>query len=318
MVNPDIQILGDFDEKVVQVIEQFKLNQRQQFAFHIGAQRFKELLEIDVSSGNGTIGPGGTGKTHVVKALKELMKLYGSAHRIRFLAPTGTAAALIDGQTIHSALGIPVHLTNAEMRDHRDSNGADLKIFPESTIIVHRNITCQHLNKVKADSLTSSSLSPKLIRCTAKHTIGKQIVTAEVQNHLEQISTADGLPPHLDLYIGAPVVLRNRNISQELRITNGAQGIVRGILKEEMSPDSSTSYAMVALVEFESSPVKLSHLPTGYFPITPISSRIRASMHNPLTNSSFSILAMRHQLPIQLAFAITSHGAQGKTLSHVT
>ena len=27
---------------------------------------------------------------------------------------------------------------------------------------------------------------------------------------------------------------------------------------------------------------------------------------------------MRHQLPIQLAFAITSHGAQGKTLSHVT
>ena len=40
--------------------------------------------------------------------------------------PTGTAAALIDGQTIHSALGIPVHLTNAERRDLRDSNGADL------------------------------------------------------------------------------------------------------------------------------------------------------------------------------------------------
>src|SRR5260370_9726955 len=196
--------------------------------------------------------------------------------------------------------------------------GVDLKIFPESTIIVHRNITCQHLNKVKADSLTSSSMAPKLIRCTAKHTIGKQIVTAEVQNHLEQISTADGLPPHLDLYTGAPVVLRNRNISQELRITNGAQGIVRGILKEEMSPGPCSSYATVALVEFVSSPVKLSHLPTGYFPVTPISSRIRASMHNPLTTSSFSILAMRHQLPIQLAFAITSHGAQGKTLSHVT
>jgi len=41
-------------------------------------------------------------------------------------------------------------------------------------------------------------------------------------------------------------------------------------------------------------------------------------MYNPLTSSSFSFLAMRHQLPIQLAFAITSHGAQGKTLSHVT
>src|SRR5260370_34325607 len=146
----------------------------------------------------------------------------------------------------------------------------------------------------------------------------EKIVTTEVQSHPEQIGTGDGLPPHLDLYIGAPVVLRNINLSQELHITNGAQGIVRGILREEMSPGSSTSYAMVALVEFESSPVKLSHLPTGYFPITPISSRIQASMHNPITNSSFSFLAMRHQLPIQLAFAITSHGAQGKTLSHVT
>src|SRR5260370_2758198 len=399
MVNPDIQILGDFDGKVVQVIEQFKLNQKQQFAFHIGAQRFKELLDIDVSSWNGTIGrgkplhmlmigTGGTGKTHVVKALKELMKLYGCAHQIRFLAPTGSAAALIDGQTIHSALGIPVHLTNAERRDLRDSNGADLymkvsvkrraelreewknvyfllidevsmvsqellceidivlrdvascpnewfggvniifagdfyqhkpvkqcalyspipskpnkiytqmedvarygrlvwksvesvielteqkrmqedpeyaqacqhlrihkcdfddmkifnsclikspsnplgvhlKTFPESTIIVHWNITHQHLNQVKADSLTSSSVLPELLKCTAWHTIGKKIVTAEVQNHLEQISTSDGLPPHLDFYIGAPVVLRNRNLSQELRITNASQGIVRCIL----------------------------------------------------------------------------------------
>ena len=152
--------------------------------------------------------------------------------------------------------------------------GVDLKKFPESTVIVHRNITWQHLNKAKADSLTSSSVFPELLRCTAWHTIGKKIATAEVQSHLEQITTGDGLPPHLDLYIGAPVVLRNRNLSQELRITNGAQGIVRGILREVMSPGSCASSATVALVEFESSPVKFSHLPTGYFPITPISSRI--------------------------------------------
>src|SRR6266478_5166883 len=98
MVNPDIQILGDFDGKVVQIIEQFKLNKKQQFAFHIGAQRFKELLEIDVSSGNGTIGrgkplrmlmtgPGGTGKTHVVKALKELMKMYDLLIKLDFWPP---------------------------------------------------------------------------------------------------------------------------------------------------------------------------------------------------------------------------------------
>ena len=42
--------------------------------------------------------------------------------------------------------------------------GVNLMNFPESTIIVHQNITHQHLNKVKADCLTSSAVSPKLIR----------------------------------------------------------------------------------------------------------------------------------------------------------
>ncbi|KIO27737.1 hypothetical protein M407DRAFT_47174, partial [Tulasnella calospora MUT 4182] len=47
-------------------------------------------------------GPGGTGKTHVIRALTALMSLYGCSHRIRFLAPTGSAASLIEGMTIHS------------------------------------------------------------------------------------------------------------------------------------------------------------------------------------------------------------------------
>jgi hypothetical protein len=53
-------------------------------------------------------GPGGTGKTHVVKAVKEVMGHYGSAHKIQFLAPTGSAASLIDGMTIHKGLGIKI------------------------------------------------------------------------------------------------------------------------------------------------------------------------------------------------------------------
>jgi len=51
-------------------------------------------------------GPGGTGKTHVINALCELMRRYNSSHKIRFLAPTGAAAVLIGGQTIHSGFGI--------------------------------------------------------------------------------------------------------------------------------------------------------------------------------------------------------------------
>ena len=53
-------------------------------------------------------GPGGTGKTHVVKAIQRVMEAYGRAHNIRFLAPSGAAAALIDGMTIHKGLFIKV------------------------------------------------------------------------------------------------------------------------------------------------------------------------------------------------------------------
>ena len=52
--------------------------------------------------------PGGTGKTPVVKAVQKVMDHYGCAHKIRFLAPTGSAAALIDGMTIHKGLGIKI------------------------------------------------------------------------------------------------------------------------------------------------------------------------------------------------------------------
>jgi chromosomal replication initiation ATPase DnaA len=114
-----------FDVRVAQVAKEFQLNVKQQYAFIIVAKRFGEILQENVAKHPSTIrhngplrmfmtGPGGTGKTHVVKALKKLMKSYGYAHQIRFLAPTGTAAALIDGQTVHSALGIPVHMNKAE------------------------------------------------------------------------------------------------------------------------------------------------------------------------------------------------------------
>ncbi|KAG2048424.1 hypothetical protein BDR06DRAFT_826771, partial [Suillus hirtellus] len=57
-------------------------------------------------------GPGGTGKTHVVKAIQHVMQHYGSAHLIRFLAPTGSAAALIDSMTVHKGLCIKINSKN--------------------------------------------------------------------------------------------------------------------------------------------------------------------------------------------------------------
>ncbi|KAJ8580979.1 hypothetical protein M405DRAFT_693549, partial [Rhizopogon salebrosus TDB-379] len=53
-------------------------------------------------------GPGGTGKTHSIMALQSLMTCYNFQHILRFLAPTGSAASLIDGVTIHKAFGIKI------------------------------------------------------------------------------------------------------------------------------------------------------------------------------------------------------------------
>jgi len=53
-------------------------------------------------------GPGGTGKTYCLKAIGTLLDTIGHSKGIVFLAPTGSTAALIDGQTLHSAARIKI------------------------------------------------------------------------------------------------------------------------------------------------------------------------------------------------------------------
>jgi len=52
-------------------------------------------------------GPGGTGKTHVVGAVSNLMGAYGCEYCICYLAPGGTAK-IINGMTVHKDLGIAI------------------------------------------------------------------------------------------------------------------------------------------------------------------------------------------------------------------
>jgi hypothetical protein len=95
----------------------FKFNSKQRIAFGIAAKCFIEshiAKQVDKSYVTKILlcllltGPGGTEKTHVVKGLKAVMTAYGCEHKIYFLAPTGSTAALIDGMTIHKGLGIKI------------------------------------------------------------------------------------------------------------------------------------------------------------------------------------------------------------------
>jgi hypothetical protein len=114
-VPKDNQSLFSAEDIINNIGVNFNMNERQWIAFRIIAQSFiqrhvsKQYLDKDPLRMFMT-GPGGTGKTHVVKAVREVMRHYGAAHQIRFLAPTGSTATLIDGMTIHKGLGIKVKL----------------------------------------------------------------------------------------------------------------------------------------------------------------------------------------------------------------
>ena len=53
-----------------------------------------------------TEGQGGTWKSRVINAIKEFLKRTNELHKLKILAPTGTAAFQIGGNTIHKALGM--------------------------------------------------------------------------------------------------------------------------------------------------------------------------------------------------------------------
>jgi hypothetical protein len=127
--NPTSQGILQSSGNILDKVEhEYSLNHKQHIAFWIAASKFIQdhqahlhrVSSQDDSQSLGPgfqtvppmrmfmTGPGGTGKTHVVKALHAVMAAHGCKHQIQFLAPTGSAAALIDGMTIHKGLGITI------------------------------------------------------------------------------------------------------------------------------------------------------------------------------------------------------------------
>ncbi|KAF9553063.1 hypothetical protein CPC08DRAFT_646084, partial [Agrocybe pediades] len=88
------------------IVKQFGLNSEQERAFRIIANHAcspsPEQLKMYLG------GMGGTGKTQVIKAVLEMFKQKKESHRFIVVAPTGTAAALLNGSTYHSAFGIHI------------------------------------------------------------------------------------------------------------------------------------------------------------------------------------------------------------------
>jgi len=94
---------------------------------------------------------GGTGKTQVLNALIEFFKERNESHHIMILAPTGSAAALLNGSTYHSVLdiGSEGNQTRNEQTSQRNVcehlDGVDYIFLDEISMV-----TCHELYQISA------------------------------------------------------------------------------------------------------------------------------------------------------------------------
>ncbi|KAG1788112.1 uncharacterized protein HD556DRAFT_1245752, partial [Suillus plorans] len=95
-------------ENILQeIIEEFGLtdNEEQERSLRIVSEHFirdevDQLLMF-------ITGIGGSGKSHVIRAIVEMFRRCGAPERLTLSAPTGSAAVLIDGYTIHALTFLP-------------------------------------------------------------------------------------------------------------------------------------------------------------------------------------------------------------------
>src|SRR5882672_9558289 len=121
--------------------------------------------------------------------------------------------------------------------------------------------------------ISKNENSPERIICAAYDTLSSEIVPIEYHKQLLQtdfmaLSKIGVLPGFIPLYIGMPVILKGRNLSTDLKITNGSKGIIRQMMMKKCS--SNFTYAKAALIKFSDSLIKCSNLPPGYFLIEPV------------------------------------------------
>jgi hypothetical protein len=90
-----------------EIMVEFKLcdNVEQEMSFTIIGEHFinKEVEQLLMF----ITGIGGSRKSHVIRATVELFKRCGAPEKLTLSAPTGSAAVLIDGYTIHALAFLP-------------------------------------------------------------------------------------------------------------------------------------------------------------------------------------------------------------------
>jgi len=201
-----------------------------------------------------------------------------------------------------------------------NETGIDMS-FPtnfEAAAIVRTNLLRETLNirKARANCIKNNMslvLCAALDKCSTRD-LSRRDREQLLNLNMSSVKLQNTLPGFVPLYIGMPVVLKTKNISTDLGITNGSQGFVRSI-QTEICPAGLT-FCTCVLVEFPHSKVALPGLPKGHFPIVPVKTTFTTLLTTE-DGTTFTIHVTRSQVPVQPGFAVTGQSAQGKTLPNV-
>ena len=164
-LEPSIQQLGNLnipttiDEPVLvidEMIKEFTLNTEQARAFQIICEHSLKKQSSPLRMYLG--GAGGTGKSRVIKALKEFFIRRGQSRRFRLASYTGVAAKNISGMTVHAALSINQrNKSGSQSKTHRDLvamwEGVDFFFIDEISMI-----GCTMLYKISEALIDSKSI----------------------------------------------------------------------------------------------------------------------------------------------------------------
>ncbi|KAJ3554886.1 hypothetical protein NP233_g12332 [Leucocoprinus birnbaumii] len=230
-------------------------------------------------------------------------------------------AAAVQRLRTRACMQEDVDLFNTRIIKTNDNvDGVDMGITEnfQATAIVNTNWLQQILNLKKAQSVGGDAL----ITCAARDTFPSAAVPPTrdecetlLKLDLSSSKIQQALPGFIPLFESMPVILKTRNISTELKITNGSQGYVRKIFTDRS--DQGFIYCTCVIVEFPDSPIQLKGLPRSHFPITPVTFSFSYTLPRGNSGSKEVVQVVRNQLPVQPAFAVTGHSAQGKTLPRV-
>jgi hypothetical protein len=150
----------DHQKMINDIISEFNLNIEQERAFRIVANHSTLTAADQLKMHLG--GMGGTGKSQVIKALIQLFERKGESHRFIVLAPTGTAAALLNGSTYHYALGIR-SLKN---------DGADDAVRNEAMVVNEVRMRLQGVDYIFIDEIS-------MIACHELYAISSRLSQVE-------------------------------------------------------------------------------------------------------------------------------------------